>query len=158
MSKKAILIVLDSVGIGALDDAAAYGDVGADTLGHIINTCHPHIPNLMEMGLGHIDDISFAPAACALVLVFRLLYEFISAKISRFRVDSTAADSFIAGLSVLLPALAASGYDPGRWMVSLASSAAAAVMTPAVNAGEVWWGVRARLCAAACMLTFVPPG
>lgn len=59
MSKKAILIVLDSVGIGALPDAAAYGDAGADTLGHIIKTCHPHIPNMMQMGLGAIDDISF---------------------------------------------------------------------------------------------------
>ncbi len=60
MSKKAILIVLDSVGIGALPDAAAYGDAGADTLGHIIHACHPHIPNLMDLGLGHIDDISFS--------------------------------------------------------------------------------------------------
>ena len=38
MNKKAIIIVLDSVGIGELPDAAAYGDKGADTLGHIINT------------------------------------------------------------------------------------------------------------------------
>ena len=60
MSKKAILIVLDSVGIGQLPDAAAYGDTGADTLGHIVSACHPHIPNMMEMGLGAIDDISFA--------------------------------------------------------------------------------------------------
>jgi len=69
MNKKAILIVLDSVGIGALADAAAYGDAGADTLGHIINTCHPSMPNMMEMGLANIDDISFsgavsAPAGC----------------------------------------------------------------------------------------------
>ena len=63
MSKKAILIVLDSVGIGQLADAAHYGDVGADTLGHIVSSCHPHIPNLMEMGLGHIDDISFESTA-----------------------------------------------------------------------------------------------
>ena len=35
MSKRAILIVLDSVGIGALPDAAEFDDVGADTLGHI---------------------------------------------------------------------------------------------------------------------------
>ena len=34
MNKKAIIIVLDSVGIGELPDAAAYGDKGADTLGH----------------------------------------------------------------------------------------------------------------------------
>ena len=38
MNRKTILIVLDSVGIGALPDAAAYGDAGADTLGHVINT------------------------------------------------------------------------------------------------------------------------
>ena len=59
MSKKAILIVLDSVGIGALADAADYGDAGADTLGHIIKACQPQIPNMMELGLGKIDDISF---------------------------------------------------------------------------------------------------
>ena len=62
MNKKAILIVLDSVGIGELPDAAAYGDKGADTLGHIINTCHPQIPNMMQMGLGNIDAISFGGA------------------------------------------------------------------------------------------------
>ena len=69
MNKKAILIVLDSVGIGALPDAAAYGDAGADTLGHIVHACQPHMPNMMKMGLGHIDGISFssdvtAPAGC----------------------------------------------------------------------------------------------
>jgi len=62
MSKKAILIVLDSVGIGALDDAAAYGDAGADTLGHIISSCNPRLPNLMKLGLGHIDGTSFSGA------------------------------------------------------------------------------------------------
>ena len=60
MNKKAILIVLDSVGIGALADAAAYGDAGADTLGHIIHTCHPQLPNMMRLGLGDIDEISFS--------------------------------------------------------------------------------------------------
>ena len=60
MNKKAILIVLDSVGIGALPDAAAYGDAGADTLGHIINTSCPKIPNLMQLGLGNIDEIGFS--------------------------------------------------------------------------------------------------
>jgi len=68
MSRKAIVIVLDSVGIGALADAAAYGDAGADTLGHIMAACSPAIPNLMEMGLGNIDEISFsgvaAPKGC----------------------------------------------------------------------------------------------
>ncbi len=59
MKKKAIIIVMDSVGIGELPDAELYDDVGADTLGHVINTCHPELPNLMEMGLANIDGASF---------------------------------------------------------------------------------------------------
>jgi phosphopentomutase len=37
MTKRIILIVLDSVGVGELPDAAAYNDKGAKTLGHIFN-------------------------------------------------------------------------------------------------------------------------
>jgi phosphopentomutase len=36
---RALLIVLDSVGIGGAPDAASYGDAGADTLGHIAEAC-----------------------------------------------------------------------------------------------------------------------
>ena len=36
---RAILIVLDSVGCGGAEDAKAYGDEGADTLGHIAEAC-----------------------------------------------------------------------------------------------------------------------
>ena len=36
---RAILIVLDSVGCGGAEDAKAYGDEGADTLGHIAQAC-----------------------------------------------------------------------------------------------------------------------
>ena len=53
-NKKAILIVLDSVGIGEMPDSAAYGDAGADTLGHIFAAVHPELPHMMEMGLGNI--------------------------------------------------------------------------------------------------------
>ena len=60
---RAILWVLDSLGIGALPDAAAYGDAGADTLGHIAAHCAEgranqgregplRIPNLLALGLG----------------------------------------------------------------------------------------------------------
>lgn len=54
--ERIILIVLDSVGIGALPDAAHYGDEGAHTLAHIVEH-EPtiHIPHLIEMGLVHID-------------------------------------------------------------------------------------------------------
>ncbi len=36
---RALLIVLDSVGIGGAADAQAYGDAGSDTLGHIAESC-----------------------------------------------------------------------------------------------------------------------
>lgn len=62
MKKKVVLIVLDSVGIGELPDAALYDDVGADTLGHVITRCSPHLPNMMAMGLGNIDGAAFPGA------------------------------------------------------------------------------------------------
>ena len=49
--KRVALIVLDGVGVGWQDDAEKYGDVGAKTLGHVIQAEHPDIPNLTELGL-----------------------------------------------------------------------------------------------------------
>lgn len=54
---RAIWLVLDSLGIGAAPDAAEYGDLGADTFGHIAETCAAaargplQIPNLTRLGL-----------------------------------------------------------------------------------------------------------
>lgn len=47
-------MVLDSAGIGEMPDAAAWGDAGADTLGHILESRHVNLPNLQMMGLGNI--------------------------------------------------------------------------------------------------------
>lgn len=57
MQKRVIVMVLDSFGIGALSDAANFGDVGSDTLGHIDEYCKNNgiefkIPNLLKLGLG----------------------------------------------------------------------------------------------------------
>lgn len=52
---RALLLVLDSVGVGNAPDAAIYGDRGADTLGHIFaNTPDLELPTLFSLGLGHI--------------------------------------------------------------------------------------------------------
>ncbi|QTN31813.1 phosphopentomutase [Akkermansiaceae bacterium] len=52
MGKRAILIVLDSVGCGGAPDAAAYGDAGADTLGHLFEGIPGlRLPNLDSLGL-----------------------------------------------------------------------------------------------------------
>ena len=46
-----ILIVLDSLGVGELPDAAAFGDTGADTFGHILDRMGTmQIPHLQELG------------------------------------------------------------------------------------------------------------
>lgn len=58
MIKRVILIVLDSVGIGALPDAEKYGDVGADTIGHVSKfNGGLKLPNMESIGLGLIDGI-----------------------------------------------------------------------------------------------------
>ena len=55
--KRAIILVLDSFGIGATADAERFGDVGSDTLGHIAESCASdkplNIPNLARLGLLH---------------------------------------------------------------------------------------------------------
>ena len=66
---RALLIVLDSVGCGAAPDAPAYGDAGADTLGHILEAKPDlHIPHLMELGLAKILGRSDEVGAIAGIL------------------------------------------------------------------------------------------
>ncbi|MGL4974663.1 MAG: phosphopentomutase, partial [Bosea sp. (in: a-proteobacteria)] len=72
---RAILIVLDSVGCGGAADAAAYGDAGSDTLGHIALACSEgradqpglrkgplKLPNLVKLGLAHACEASTGKA------------------------------------------------------------------------------------------------
>ncbi|MCY7345344.1 MAG: phosphopentomutase [Pyrinomonadaceae bacterium] len=58
-----VLIVLDSVGIGAMPDAESWGDAGADTLGNLLKTRKVNLPNLQAMGLGNIRELNELPAA-----------------------------------------------------------------------------------------------
>ncbi|MEZ5829839.1 MAG: phosphopentomutase [Dongiaceae bacterium] len=71
MQRRAIILVLDSFGIGATADAAQFGDAGADTLGHIAEACAAghadkagvrsgplHVPNLARWGLGQAAELS----------------------------------------------------------------------------------------------------
>jgi phosphopentomutase len=62
--ERIIWIVLDSVGIGALPDAADYGDTGRTTLGHIADYRALKIPTLVELGLANIAPLQhLSPAA-----------------------------------------------------------------------------------------------
>ena len=58
MINRVIITVLDSFGVGELPDADKYGDVGANTLGHIYEIAHPHLPNMKKLGLYNIDGIT----------------------------------------------------------------------------------------------------
>src|SRR5215208_3406692 len=52
------LIVLDSLGMGEMPDAEAWGDAGADTLGHICESRQVNLPNLQGWGLGNVRHLS----------------------------------------------------------------------------------------------------
>lgn len=61
---RVIWIVLDSVGIGEMPDAAQYGDAGSDTLGNIARKRALHLPNLVALGLANIKPLTgLTPAA-----------------------------------------------------------------------------------------------
>ncbi|HET6370125.1 MAG TPA: phosphopentomutase [Nitrospiria bacterium] len=63
---RAVLIVLDGLGVGALPDAAAYGDVGTDTLAHIARAVGGlSIPNMTDWGIGALGPIEGVPVVSA---------------------------------------------------------------------------------------------
>jgi len=63
MFRRIIWIVLDSVGIGEMPDAAAYGDAGSDTLGNLARLRPMRLPNLCRLGLGNIKPLTGLPPA-----------------------------------------------------------------------------------------------
>ena len=51
VTRRVVVIVCDGLGVGAAPDAAAYGDQGSDTLGHVLDRYPAPLPNLERMGL-----------------------------------------------------------------------------------------------------------
>jgi phosphopentomutase len=65
-SPRAIVLVLDSVGVGELPDAAVYGDTGSNTLGNTARAVGGlSLPNLGAMGLGNITSVLGVPPVAA---------------------------------------------------------------------------------------------
>lgn len=56
--KRVFLIVLDSVGIGAMPDAAAFGDEGSNTLQAVAKSAYFSMPNMKKLGLFNIDGVA----------------------------------------------------------------------------------------------------
>jgi phosphopentomutase len=63
--ERVVLVVLDSVGIGELPDAAAYGDEGSHTLGNIARAVPLRLPTLAGLGLGRLVRLPATPAPAA---------------------------------------------------------------------------------------------
>jgi phosphopentomutase len=73
VSRRAFVVVLDAVGAGELPDSAAYGDPGADTLGHLAELAGGlDLPALGALGLGSIRPLEGVPPAAEPVLHGRL--------------------------------------------------------------------------------------
>ena len=74
--KRIFTIVVDSLGVGALPDAAEYGDVGTDTLGHISQYRDVfHIPNLQKLGMANLHPLKQVEAVEKPLGYYTYLYE-----------------------------------------------------------------------------------
>ena len=58
---RVVLVVLDSAGIGEMPDAGEWGDEGSDTIGNVLATQKPRLPNLQRLGLGNIRSLPELP-------------------------------------------------------------------------------------------------
>jgi len=91
--QRVVLVILDSVGIGALPDADRYGDEGSDTLGNLARALGGlELPNLQKMGLGNIHPILGVPPASSPLACYGRMAEQSAGK------DTTIGHWEIAGI------------------------------------------------------------
>ena len=90
--KRVFLIVLDSVGIGAMDDAADFGDAGTNTLKSASTGSCFHMPNMEKLGLFNIDGIDWRKGAAQPKAVYGRMREASKGK------DTTIGHLEIAGV------------------------------------------------------------
>ena len=97
-TRRVFLLILDSVGCGALPDAAAFGDEGADTLGHVAEAVGGlRLPALERLGLGCLHPIAGVRAVDGPVALWGRMAEASSGK------DTTTGHWEIAGLPLEAP-------------------------------------------------------
>ncbi|MEE1273917.1 MAG: phosphopentomutase [Olegusella sp.] len=91
MARRVFVVVLDSFGVGAAPDAAAFGDAGTNTLRAVAGSPELHAPHLADLGLFNLDGIDFGPRVEAPFGAYARLREFSQGK------DSTVGHWEIAG-------------------------------------------------------------
>lgn len=98
MTRRAAIIVLDGVGIGAAPDAAEYGDAGSNTLGNLSRAVGGlTLPSLQRAGLGNIDHLEGVPPTTKPVAAHGMLVPASAGK------DSTTGHWEIAGVHLDRP-------------------------------------------------------
>ncbi len=96
--RRVVLIVLDSVGCGDAPDAAAYGDVGSNTLGNISRVVDGlSLPNLGRLGLGNVTEINNVPPTTTSLGAYGRLTEISAGK------DTTTGHWELAGVILARP-------------------------------------------------------
>ena len=98
MRKRAIIIILDGVGIGEAPDAACYGDVGSNTLGNLSRAVGGmNLPNLRSAGLGNIATLAGVEPVQAAAAAWGVMIPRSAGK------DSTTGHWEIAGVQLERP-------------------------------------------------------
>ena len=99
MRRRAVILVLDGVGIGEAPDAARYGDVGSDTLGNLSRVLPGglNLPNLAELGLGNIAPLAGVPPTDEPQAAYGMMQPASAGK------DSTTGHWEIAGVHLARP-------------------------------------------------------
>lgn len=95
--KRAIVIILDSVGIGHAPDAAAFGDEGANTLCNTVNATGLKLPQLSRLGLGNINQVDCLEGVDEPIASYGRMFEVSQGK------DTTIGHWEIAGLKIDRP-------------------------------------------------------
>jgi phosphopentomutase len=94
---RVVLLIIDGLGCGSQEDSHLYGDVGCNTLGHVVNRERPHLPHLTAMGLGHILPLDGVPAVSAPTAAYGRMREVSAGK------DSTTGHWELAGVVLNQP-------------------------------------------------------
>lgn len=94
---RTILVIIDGLGCGSQEDSHLYGDDGCNTLGHVVNRCRTHLPNLGAMGLGNIVPLDTVPPVARPSAAWGKMREVSAGK------DSTTGHWEIAGVTLETP-------------------------------------------------------
>lgn len=98
MKNRVILVILDSLGVGALPDSEKYGDIGVNTLNNIAkNVERFNIPHLIQLGIGNLEGISHVPGTEVTTGAYGRAMEVSNGK------DTTMGHWEIAGLNISEP-------------------------------------------------------